>query len=37
LYVTLSVRLGPADPALEAFLRETPAGEKFDPRAGMVA
>jgi DnaJ-class molecular chaperone len=36
LYVTLSVRLGPVDAALAAFLREH-AGEPFDPRAGMGA
>jgi len=37
LYVTLEVHLGPPDPALEAFLRERPAAQKFDPRAGMGA
>jgi DnaJ-class molecular chaperone len=37
LYVTLEVHLGPADPALEAFLRERPAEQKFDPRTGMSA
>lgn len=35
LYVTLEVHLGPAYPALEAFLKDTPELQKFDPRAGM--
>jgi DnaJ-class molecular chaperone len=37
LYVTLEIHLGPADPALAAFLRERPAAQTFDPRAGMGA
>jgi DnaJ-class molecular chaperone len=37
LYVTLEVRLGPPDPALEAFLKTAPEVQKFDPRAGMDA
>jgi DnaJ-class molecular chaperone len=37
LYVTLELHLGPPDPALEAYLREKPAAEPYDPRAGMAA
>ena len=37
LYVTLRVKLGPPDPALDAFLREHAAAAEDDPRAGMEA
>jgi DnaJ-class molecular chaperone len=33
LYITLTVRLGPPDDALAAFLRDNPAAQSFDPRA----
>ncbi len=37
LYVTLQVKLGRPDPALDAFLREHAAAPEDDPRAGMEA
>lgn len=36
LIVTLAVHVGPADAALEGFLKENQAVADFDPRAGMV-
>ncbi len=35
LYVVLRVTVGPADQALEEFLRGWEAGQEFDPRKGM--